>query len=102
MTRAYMEAKTFDVLSKTVYLWRVRTEGELSITQQTNATKKLEDRLTSLREIAKLIKDAIADGRATEQHWKTFCQRIDEHDRKLYAKAIPGSGKLFDELLATR
>ncbi|MSZ94970.1 MAG: glycosyltransferase [Actinobacteria bacterium] len=102
MTRAYIEAKTFDVLSKTVYLWRVRTEGALSITQQTNATRKLEDRLTSLREISKLIKDAIADGRATEQHWKTFCQRIDEHDRKLYAKAIPGSGKLFDELLATR
>ena len=102
MTRAYIEAKSFDVLSKSIYLWRVRTEGALSITQQTNATKKLEDRLTSLRAISKLIKDAIADGRASEEHWQTFCQRIEQHDRKLYAKAIPGSGKLFDELIATR
>jgi len=102
MTRAYIEAKSFDVLSKSIYLWRVRTEGALSITQQTNATKKLEDRLTSLREISKLINGAIADGRATEKHWQNFCQRIEQHDRKLYAKAIPASGKLFDELIATR
>jgi CDP-glycerol glycerophosphotransferase len=99
MTRAYAEAKSFDVLAETVYLWRVRTEGAKSITQQTSDVAKLEDRLTSLREIKKVIAKAIKAGRATEQNMKTFEARIRAHDLKLYEKSLPNAGDQFAEFL---
>ncbi len=97
MTRAYAEAKSFDVLAQSVYLWRVRTEGERSITQQRHDAKKLEDRLRSLREIKNVILQAIRDGRATNRNLEVFQQRIKSHDMKLYASSVKGSEKLFDE-----
>ena len=99
MTRAYAEAKQFDVLAETIYLWRVRTEGDRSITQQASDEQKFSDRLTSLREIQKTIRDAIKDGRATEQNAIVFAKRIREHDLKLYAGKLPNAEKLLTELL---
>ncbi|MEY4349933.1 MAG: hypothetical protein RL719_1230 [Actinomycetota bacterium] len=99
MTRAYAEAKQFDVLAETIYLWRVRTEGARSITQQASDEQKFSDRLTSLREIQKTIQKAIKDGRATEQNAIVFAKRIREHDLKLYAGKLANAEKLLTELL---
>ncbi|MEN9713908.1 MAG: hypothetical protein RLZZ164_572 [Actinomycetota bacterium] len=99
MTRAYVEATSFDVLAESVYLWRVRTEGARSITQQTSDAAKLEDRLTSLREIKKIIVKAIKDGRATEQNAKAFEARIRVHDLKLYENSVPNARERFAEFL---
>lgn len=99
MTRAYIEAKQFDVLAKTVYLWRVRTEGAKSITQQTSDQVKLADRIKSLRTIQTLIENAIKDGRATARNLEVFRQRIREHDLKLHLKTVPNARELFDEFL---
>lgn len=98
MTKAYIRAKKFSVLSQTVYLWRVRTEGAKSITQQTNDEKKLADRITALRQMQGLIKAGIVMGKTNENNLEVFKNRVWNHDIPLY-KHVPGSRALFDGLL---
>ena len=98
MTKAYIRATKFSVLSETVYLWRVRTEGEKSITQQTNDEKKLADRITALRQMQGLIKAGMVMGKTNERNMEVFKDRVWNHDIPLY-KHVPGSRALFDGLL---
>ena len=56
ITRAYLSA-TFDVLDRTVYLWRTRHDGT-SITQQKATLADLADRLRSQEGCARLVRDA--------------------------------------------
>jgi CDP-glycerol glycerophosphotransferase len=98
MTKAYIRAKKFSVLSQTVYLWRVRTEGAKSITQQTNDEKKLADRITALRQMQGLIKAGIVMGKTNDNNLEVFKNRVWNHDIPLY-KHVPGSRALFDGLL---
>ena len=98
MTKAYIRATRFSVLSETVYLWRVRTEGAKSITQQTNDEKKLADRITALRQMQGLIKAGMVLGKTNERNMEAFKDRIWQHDIPLY-KNVPGSRALFEELL---
>ena len=98
MTKAYIRAARFSVLSHTVYLWRVRTEGEKSITQQTNDDQKLADRITALRQMQGLIKAGMVMGKTNEHNLEVFKNRVWNHDIPLY-KHLPGSRALFDGLL---
>ena len=98
MTKAYIRAQSFSVLCETVYLWRVRTEGAKSITQQTNDQKKLADRITALRQMQGLIKAGIVMGKTNEQNLEAFKDRVWNHDIPLY-KHVAGSRALFDGLL---
>lgn len=98
MTKAYIRAAKFDVLAQTVYLWRVRTEGEKSITQQTNDDQKLADRITALRQMQGLIKAGVVMGKTNQANFEAFKNRIWNHDIELY-KHIPGARQLFDGLL---
>ena len=98
MTKAYIRAIKFDVLAQTVYLWRVRTEGEKSITQQTNDNQKLADRITALRQMQGLIKAGAVLGKTNERNLDVFKHRVWNHDIPLY-KDVPGSRALFDGLL---
>ena len=98
MTKAYIRAVKFDVVAETVYLWRVRTEGAKSITQQTNDDKKLADRITALRQMQGLIKAGLVLGKTNEHNLEVFKDRVWKHDIPLY-KHIPGSRALFDGLL---
>ena len=98
MTKAYIRAAKFDVLAQKVYLWRVRTEGAKSITQQTNDEKKLADRITALRQMQGLIKAGIVMGKTNERNLEVFKDRVWNHDIPLY-KHVPGSRALFDGLL---
>lgn len=98
MTKAYIRAAKFSVLSETVYLWRVRTEGAKSITQQTSDNKKLTDRITALRQMKVLIKAGIVMGKTNERNLEVFKDRVWNHDIPLY-KHVPGSRAMFDELL---
>ena len=99
MTKAYIAANKFDVLAKTIYLWRVRTEGSKSITQQTSDAKKLEDRLLSLRQIKKMLKQAVKVGKATNENIKAFKKRVRKHDLKLYEKTTANAKDIFSEFL---
>lgn len=98
MTKAYIRAAKFDVLAQSVYLWRVRTEGAKSITQQTNDDQKLADRITALRQMQGLIKAGVVMGKTNEHNMEVFKDRVWNHDIELY-KHIPGSRALFDGLL---
>ena len=98
MTKAYVRAAKFDILAQTVYLWRVRTEGDKSITQQTNDEQKLADRITALRQMQGLIKAGIVLGKTNEANFEAFKDRIWNHDIELY-KHVPGARQLFDGLM---
>jgi CDP-glycerol glycerophosphotransferase len=98
MTKAYIRAAKFDVKTQTVYLWRVRTEGAKSITQQTSDNQKLADRITALRQMQGLIKAGMVMGKTNERNMEVFKDRVWNHDIPLY-KHIPGARALFDGLL---
>jgi CDP-glycerol glycerophosphotransferase len=98
MTKAYVRAARFDILAHTVYLWRVRTEGDKSITQQTNDEQKLADRITALRQMQGLIKAGVVLGKTNDANFEAFKDRIWNHDIELY-KHIPGARQLFDGLM---
>ena len=98
MTKAYVRAAKFDILAQTVYLWRVRTEGDKSITQQTNDEQKLADRITALRQMQGLIKAGVVLGKTNDANFEAFKDRIWNHDMELY-KNVPGARQLFDGLL---
>ena len=98
MTKAYVRAAKFDILAQTVYLWRVRTEGDKSITQQTNDQQKLADRITALRQMQGLIKAGAVLGKTNDANFEAFKDRIWNHDIELY-KNVPGARQLFDGLL---
>lgn len=98
MTKAYVRAAKFDVLAQTVYLWRVRTEGEKSITQQTGDNQKLADRITALRQMQGLIKAGVVLGKTNDANYEAFKERIWNHDMELY-KNVPAARQMFDGLL---
>jgi CDP-glycerol glycerophosphotransferase len=98
MTKAYIRAAKFDILAQTVCLWRVRTEGDKSITQQTNDEQKLADRITALRQMQGLIKAGVVLGKTNDANFEVFKDRIWNHDMELY-KNVPGARQLFDGLL---
>jgi CDP-glycerol glycerophosphotransferase len=74
ITRAYLEARSFDVLTETVYLWRTRAEGT-SITQQKHEAEDLRDRLAAKQQVAALL-DQGASPRVVSQ-WYTKVFRLD-------------------------
>lgn len=98
MTKAYLRARSFSVLSQTVYLWRVRTEGAKSITQQTNDEQKLADRITALRQMKGLLQSGIILGKTNQENLEAFKRRVLNHDVPLY-KHVPGAAQKLKDLL---
>jgi CDP-glycerol glycerophosphotransferase len=98
MTKAYIRAVKFDVLAQTIYLWRVRTEGPKSITQQTGDDQKLADRITGLRQMQGLLKAGVVMGKTNDRNLEVFRERVWKHDIELY-KHVPGARALFDGLV---
>jgi CDP-glycerol glycerophosphotransferase len=84
MTHALIAADKFDVFAKTIYNWRIRTEGTRSITQQSDDDIKFAHRLEELQLVKAMIQDAIAQGRATRANLEAFSERIMRHDLKLH------------------
>ncbi len=88
MTRAYIEAEHFDVLAKSIYLWRVRTEGAKSITQQSTSDKQFEDRFDALVQMRESIQGAIDAGKANQANKDAFADRLRTHDAKLHTDRL--------------
>lgn len=84
MTHALITAEKFDVYAKTIYNWRVRTEGSRSITQQADDNIKFAHRLEELQKVKAMIQEAIAQGRATTANLEAFSERIMRHDLRLH------------------
>ncbi len=74
ITRAYLQARAFDIIPATVYYWRQRDDGS-SITQQKGQASDLHDRLRTKREIAGLLPE-LASPEVT-RHWYAKVFRID-------------------------
>lgn len=88
MTHALIAADKFDVFAKTIYNWRIRTEGTRSITQQADDDIKFAHRLEELQLVKAMIQDAIAQGRATSANLEAFSERIMRHDLKLHPNKL--------------
>ena len=75
ITRAYLEARSFDVITEPVYLWRTRAEGT-SITQQKHHAADLRDRLAAKQQVADLLLAQDASPRVVG-HWFAKVFRLD-------------------------
>jgi CDP-glycerol glycerophosphotransferase len=94
MTKALIAAKRFDVLNHPVVHWRIRTEGDRSITQQSKDELKFEHRLAQLARVRGKIEAAIESGRATQENLVAFSERVLQHDLRLH----PDKGSELREL----
>ena len=93
LTRAFLAARSFDVLSDTVYLWRVRDDGS-SITQGRHAIADLVDRLETKRESAAMVR---AHGVA--EVTRVFHADVLPVDMWEYFRAVPGCSDDYWQLL---
>jgi CDP-glycerol glycerophosphotransferase len=67
MTRAHVLARAVDVIPDTVYYWRERGKGELSITQSRTDIRNLRDRITALLAIDSFLREH-GSARLLRQH----------------------------------
>ncbi len=81
ITRAYLEARTFDILPDIVYSWRSRRDGS-SITQQKARKDDLHDRLAAVDEVARMVR--ASGSRAVLQSWYG---KVFEFDLMAYIRA---------------
>ena len=67
MTRAHVLAKAVDVIPDTIYYWRERGKGALSITQSRTDIGNLRDRITALSNIDSFLRER-ASARLLREH----------------------------------
>lgn len=81
--RAYLSARSFDVLSAPVYNWKIRV-GDSSITQTTSEMRNLRDRATVTQEVNEIL---LTDGTPEiRQEW--LDRRLLGNDISLYLKDV--------------
>jgi len=93
LTRAFLSARAFDVLSETVYLWSVR-EDRSSITQKRHEVADLVDRLETKRTSAGLVRE-----RAGAEVLRVFYAEVLPIDMWEYFRAVPGCGQDYWSML---
>ncbi|HET8561584.1 MAG TPA: glycosyltransferase family 2 protein [Marmoricola sp.] len=93
LTRAFLAARSFDVLSDTVYLWRVRGDGS-SITQRRHEIADLVDRLETKRASAALVHEHGVPGVT-----RVFHADVLPVDMWEYFRAVPGCSEEYWQLL---
>ena len=87
--RAYLRARSFDVLANLVYWWRIR-EDNSSITQAKHLLEDLEDRLTVAADVTALFR---AEGTAAvQEHWY---RRLLGSDLVPYIEQVPDASEEF-------
>ena len=93
ITRAYLEARAFDIIPTTVYQWRKR-EDLSSITQQKGQASDLHDRLAAKREIA-----AMLPGLASAEVVRSWYTKVFRFDVMPYLRAAEGADESYWEVL---
>jgi glycosyltransferase involved in cell wall biosynthesis len=87
-TRAYLAARSFDVLPDVVYHWRIRQDGT-SITQQRSSVRDLTDRLATKRLSLTSVDEYVAQG--GDPHVReVYLDRVLAGDLHRYFTEIPG------------
>jgi glycosyltransferase involved in cell wall biosynthesis len=87
-TRAYLAARSFDVLPDVVYHWRIRHDGT-SITQQRSSVHDLTDRLRTKRMSLTSVEEYVAEG-GDPHLQEIFVDRVLAGDLHRYFAEIPG------------
>ncbi len=95
ITRAYLTARSIDVLRQRVYTWRTRIDGS-SITQQKASILDLADRLRSQQECAELMSRAPAGIR------EAWYLKLLNYDLPNYLIATLNADEKYTELLRSR
>ena len=95
ITRAYITAKSFDVLRQRVYVWRTRLDGS-SITQQKASILDLKDRLRSQQKCAEIVRHAPPNVR------ESWYQKLLGYDLPNYLVAAMNADAQYVELLRDR
>lgn len=93
LTRALLATRAFDVLSDTVYYWRVRADGT-SITQRRHELKDLEDRILTKRDSAEQVRAYGVPGIR-----RTFHAEVLPVDMGAYFRAVPDCSEQYWRLL---
>jgi glycosyltransferase involved in cell wall biosynthesis len=93
LTRAFLSATSFDVLTETVYRWSVR-EYHSSITQRRDEIADLVDRLETKRDSARLVREG-----AGREVLRVFYTEVLPIDMWEYFRAVPGCGSDYWSLL---
>lgn len=92
LTRAFLAAERFDVLTATVYLWRVRTDGS-SITQRRHDIGDLHDRILTKRSSTEVV---LAQAPHLLGLWRSDILPVDMWE---YFGAVPGCTEEYWDLL---
>ncbi|HEU4514787.1 MAG TPA: glycosyltransferase [Nocardioidaceae bacterium] len=92
LTRAFLEADRFDVLTETVYLWRIRTDGS-SITQRRDDIADLYDRILTKRSSTEAV---LAKAPHLLRVWQSDILPVDMWE---YFRAVPGCADEYWDLL---
>jgi CDP-glycerol glycerophosphotransferase len=92
LTRAFLEADRFDVLTETVYLWRIRTDGS-SITQRRDDIADLYDRILTKRSSTEAV---LAKKPQLLHLWQSDILPVDMWE---YFRAVPGCADEYWDLL---
>lgn len=93
LTRALVEAASFDVLTDSVYLWRVRSDGS-SISQQRSDLQDLTDRILTKRWSTDVVRSRTSA--ATQNVWFARVLPVDMWE---YFRAVPGCTDEYWSLL---
>jgi len=83
LTRAFLLARSFDVVRETVYLWRIRDDGS-SITQRRDDIADLRDRVVTKRDSTELVRRHAPD---LEERWLADILTADMGE---YFRSVPG------------
>jgi glycosyltransferase involved in cell wall biosynthesis len=94
LTRAFLAADRFDVLTETVYLWRIRTDGS-SITQRRDDLADLHDRILTKRSSTEVV---LAKAPHLLTLWQSDILPVDLWE---YFRAVPGCADEYWDLLRT-
>ncbi|HEY0776269.1 MAG TPA: glycosyltransferase [Nocardioidaceae bacterium] len=92
LTRAFLAADRFDVLTETVYLWRIRTDGS-SITQRRDDIADLYDRILTKRSSTEAV---LAKAPHLLHLWQSDILPVDLWE---YFRAVPGCSDEYWDLL---
>lgn len=95
MIIAHVLASAISVINEPIYYWRIRDEGEKSITQQTSEMKNLLDRIKAIN----MVYDYFS------LHWipisvkREFDYKNLSHDLKIYMNTLPDSDEQYQREL---
>ncbi|MEY2677264.1 MAG: hypothetical protein RL510_1284 [Actinomycetota bacterium] len=87
MMSVLLKAPRIDVVANRQYAWRVRGEGE-SLSKMTSELKSLNDRVASMRQIVRLLRNAVRAGTIEKSVYRGYLSRAITLDFQLFAPAL--------------